>query len=119
MNTAIMKEVWELDIEKSAKIVLLKIVDNTNKVTKIADPSVPCLAVFCGMSERTVQRILRDFRQSGVLVIVHFEKGGRRPREYLIDLEKARKIHGLIDMRSGLWCNFATGDGGGEAGVAG
>jgi hypothetical protein len=119
VSTAIITEVWKLDIEKSAKLVLIKIADKTNEVTGIADPSIPYLAAFCGMSERTVQRILRDFHQSGVLVIVGYEKGGRRPREYLIDLEKARKIHGLIDMRSGLWCNFATGDGGGEAGVAG
>ena len=118
MNTIMMEDVWELDIQKTSKILLLKIADNTNEVTGIADPSIPYLAVFCGMSERTVQRILRDFRQSGVLVVVGHEKGGRRPREYLIDLEKARKIHGVVDVRSGLWCNFATGDGCGEAGVA-
>lgn len=118
MNIAMMEGVWQLNIEKSAKVVLLKIADNTNEINGIADPSIKYLSVFCGMSPRTVQRILRDFRQSGVLVIVGFEKGGRRPREYLIDLKKARKIHGVVDVRSGLWCNFATADGCGEPGVA-
>lgn len=113
-----MTEVWKLDIEKCAKLVLVKIADNANEITGIADPSIPYLAAFCGMSERTVQRSLSDFVKSGVLVIVGHEKGGLRPREYLIDLEKARKIHGLIDVRYGLWCNFATDDGGEEAGMA-
>ena len=99
MSIAIMTEVWKLDIEKIPKFVLVKIADNANEVTGIAYPSVAYLVAFCGMSERTVQRILSDFVKSGVLVIVGYEKGGRRPREYVIDLEKARKIHGVVDWK--------------------
>ena len=99
MSIAIMTEVWKLDIEKIPKFVLVKIADNANEVTGIAYPSVAYLVAFCGMSERTVQRILSDFVKSGVLVIVGYKKGGRRPREYVIDLEKAREIHGVVDWK--------------------
>lgn len=102
MSIAIMTDVWKLDIEKIAKFVLVKIADNANEATGIAYPSVAYLVAFCGMSERTVQRILSDFVKSGVLVIVGYEKGGRRPREYVIDLEKARKIHGVVDWKYAL-----------------
>ena len=102
MSIAIMTEVWKLEIEKIPKFVLVKIADNANEVTGIAYPSVAYLVAFCGMSERTVQRILSDFVKSGVLVIVGYEKGGRRPREYVIDLEKAREIHGVVDWKYAL-----------------
>ncbi len=102
MSIAIMTEVWKLDIEKNPKFVLVKIADNANGVTGIAYPSVAYLVAFCGMSERTIQRILSDFVKSGVLVIVGYEKGGRRPREYVIDLEKARKIYGVVDWQKAL-----------------
>ncbi len=99
MSVAITTEVWKLNIEKISKYVLLKISDNANEVTNIAFPSVAYLAAFCGMSERTVQRVLSDFVKSGVLVVIGHEKGGRRPREYMLDLEKAREIHGVIDWK--------------------
>ncbi len=102
MSIAIMTEVWKLDIEKTSKFVLVKIADNANGDTGIAYPSVAYLVAFCGMSERTIQRILSDFVKSGVLVIVGYEKGGRRPREYVIDLEKARKIYGVVDWQKAL-----------------
>ena len=100
MSQEIEAQVWKLkNIDKLAKFVLVKIADNYNEADEIAWPSVAYLVEHLSMSERAVQRAISDFIKSGVLVVVGNEKGGRGSREYTIDLDRARAIHGVIKKR--------------------
>lgn len=79
------------------KMVLLKIADHADDLGRNAYPSVARIAESCGLSIRSVQRVLREFRQEGTLNVEAEAKGGRgkgQPTVYRIDLARARELHG-------------------------
>ncbi len=116
MSKEIEAQVWKLrDIGNLAKFVLIKIADNCREEDGVAWPSVAYLAEHCQMHERTVQRVIGDFVESGVLVVV--ENGGGRGKStlYVIDMDRARELHGVIEWRRLMRRGARTGNSGGKA----
>ena len=87
MSVHITAPVWHLNLPTNRKMVLLKLADCANQHGANAFPSVDTIARDTGVSRRTVQTILAEFRSSDVLVVERHEKGGRGlSTVYKIDL---------------------------------
>ena len=95
MSVKVMTWVWALDLESYSKFVLLKLADCADDEGGNSYPSVRTVAHICGLSERTVQRILKRFTESGVIEVAANEKGGwRRSRVYRLNRAVAECLHG-------------------------
>lgn len=82
MSVLVMNEAWEHSKQGgNALIVLLKLADNADDERRLAWPSVPHLAKKCRMSERTVQRALRELEAAGE-ISTHREGGRQRDGSY-------------------------------------
>ena len=64
-------KVWRSRIEPTEKLVLLALADCAEHDGSNSFPSVPRLAAECGLSERTVQRVLRALEAKGWIVVEH------------------------------------------------
>ncbi len=96
MSVKVMTWVWDLDLDTYPKFVLLKLGDCADDAGGNAFPSVLTIAHKCGLGERTVQRILKDLTESGVLVVTANKSGGRgKKRVYRLDRETAERLHGV------------------------
>ena len=94
MSVHITGPVWHLNLRTNRKMVLMKLADCANQHGANAFPSVDTISHDTGVSRRTVQAILAEFRASGVLVAERHELGGRGlSTVYMIDLERARALH--------------------------
>ena len=87
-----MGEVWKLDLDHGEQSVLLAMADHADDDGTRCYPSVPFLAWKTGYSESQVRRIMKQLRESGLIVPVANEGGGRgNPVEYHIHLEKGSR----------------------------
>jgi hypothetical protein len=68
---------WDLKLSPAEKLVLLKLADNAHEDGGSARPGVPYLARRTNLSERTVQRCLRELETQGLIEAVADMKGGR------------------------------------------
>ena len=92
MSVRVMSRVWEVDLEHGAQGLLLALADHADDDGRRCYPSVPYLAWKTGYSESQVRRIMKQLRESGLIVPVANENGGRgNPVEYVIHLEKGSK----------------------------
>ena len=92
MSVRVMSGVWEVDLEHGAQGLLLALADHADDDGRRCYPSVPYLAWKTGYSESQVRRIMKQLRESGLIVPVANENGGRgNPVEYVIHLEKGSK----------------------------
>lgn len=73
-----MAAAWKLDMPATKKLALLALADWANDEGGSLYPSIAAIAARCSVSERTVQRILRDLAEDGWLRVVGNENGGRR-----------------------------------------
>lgn len=81
-----MAAAWKLDMPATKKLALLALADWANDGGGSLYPSIAAIAARCSVSERTVQRILRDLAEDGWLGVVGNENGGRRKtRRYQLD----------------------------------
>lgn len=86
MSLALMAAAWRLDMPATKKLALLALADWANDEGGSLYPSIAAIAARCSVSERTVQRILRDLAEDGWLMVVGNENGGRRKtRRYQLD----------------------------------
>ncbi|HRO86700.1 MAG TPA: helix-turn-helix domain-containing protein [Chiayiivirga sp.] len=86
MSIALMAAAWKLDMPATKKLALLALADWANDEGGSLYPSIAAIAARCSVSERTVQRILRDLAEDGWLRVVGNENGGRRKtRRYQLD----------------------------------
>lgn len=93
MSVHVASLVWRLDLPANQKLVAVKLADYANDDGGDIFPGVERLAEECGMSERSIQRYLREFVDSGLLVIVAHAQGGRgRSTEYAYDLERVTEL---------------------------
>jgi hypothetical protein len=70
----------------SRKIVAIKLADVANEDGTSIYPSIATVASEAELSERQVQRIMDEFREAGLLVVVKPGGGRNRPTEYRFDL---------------------------------
>jgi hypothetical protein len=76
----------------SRKIVAIKLADVANEDGTSIYPSIHTVASEAELSERQVQRIIDDFRKSGLLIVVRQGGGRNRPTEYRFDLEAIERL---------------------------
>lgn len=87
MSVKVMGKVFETNLEPPDKILLLALADHAHDDGTKIFPAVARMSVKTSMSERTVQRHLRELVERGLLVIVAHAEGGRgHAVEYAIDL---------------------------------
>ena len=92
MSVRVMSGVWEVDLDHGAQGLLLALADHADDDGRRCYPSVPYLAWKTGYSDSQVRRIMKQLRESGLIVPVANENGGRgNPVEYVIYLEKGSK----------------------------
>ena len=68
MSIEVMTEVWKLDLEHPEQSVLLAMADHADDLGLNCYPSVGRLAWKTGYTERQVQRIMKDLRETGLIV---------------------------------------------------
>lgn len=90
-------QVWELELDRPKKWVLLAMADNAHDDGSKCFPGVRYLAWKTGYSERQVQRIIRGLCSDGLLTPVAYIGGGRgHATEYKINVEKGVKKSSYI-----------------------
>lgn len=87
MSNRVNTLVWNCTLPCTERFVLLKLSDTGDDDGTQVRPSIGRIADDCGLHERTVQRLLRAWVKSGLLIVVA-EGGGRRPTNYRIDLDR-------------------------------
>lgn len=84
-----MTAVWNADLDRTAKYVLLCMADHADDEGKNVRPSLGLLAWKCQYDERQVRRIIRDLEAVGILARANNGTGGRaKTTEYQIVFEK-------------------------------
>ncbi len=76
---------WEQKLPPGSKVILLALADAANEESRCW-PKVKTIAKKCGVSGRTVQRVLRDFEASGLVSVTrrYFPGGGQTSNSYLL-----------------------------------
>jgi Helix-turn-helix domain len=76
MSIKLSSLVWELNLPSSKKFVLLAFADHSND-DGVCFPSVRRVAWKCGISERSVQRMIAEFKARGLIKPLGKTTGGR------------------------------------------
>lgn len=98
MSISLMSEVWEADLPRDQKIVLLAMADHANDDGTKVFPGVERLAKKCGYSERSIRRKIADLKNRGALEAVAYEEGGRgHATEFKIHAENLDKLAYFIE----------------------
>lgn len=97
MSIRLMTQVWELDLPRNEKLVLLALADHAND-DGYCYPSVRRIAWKSGYDRRSIQRILRRLEDAEVLESA-VEGGGRaNPTTYRVVPEKGVKLPPFIPL---------------------
>jgi hypothetical protein len=125
-----MTKVWEHEFPANQQLVMLALADHANDEGSQIFPSIERIAWKTGYSTRSIQRVIRDLQEAGILCVVR--KANRyRPTEYSIDwskaIQKAPYIQGCQDVTpagrgdmddvSGVTSEVSRGDTGVVSGV--
>jgi hypothetical protein len=86
MSVKVMGQIYERELNPVEQLVLLSLGDHAQHDGTGIRPSVALTAWKTGLSERTVQRVVRKMRRRGVLVEAK-PAGRHRPTEYRMRLE--------------------------------
>jgi DNA-binding MarR family transcriptional regulator len=93
-------QVWELDLPNKLQSVLLALADNAHDDGTNCYPGVDYLAWKTGYDRRSVQRLLRQLEERGLIVPVINAEGGRgRELEYRIDISRGVKKRAWSEVR--------------------
>ena len=92
MSIAMKSAVWQLAMPVDQKFLLLKLADCANDQGRIPSQYSGELALMCCISVTLVQKILRDFVETGVLVVEISDTASGRPAAYRLDLTKAAAL---------------------------
>jgi hypothetical protein len=89
MSIKAMHWAWEQRLPPSLKLVLMALADAADDAGQCW-PSLRTLAAKCCVSERTVQRVMKDFERMGLLLVTRrFTADGRQTSNaYRLDLQK-------------------------------
>ena len=92
MSIAMKSVVWQLAMPVDQKILLLKLADCANDQGRIPSQYSGELALMCCISVTLVQKILRDFVETGVLVVEISDSANGRTPVYRLDLTIAAAL---------------------------
>jgi DnaD/phage-associated family protein len=93
MSVRVMGAVWQLDLDATLKIVLLKLADNADDDGDNSWPSVGRIAHECGVAERTVQRSIQNLMKMGLLVMTRpADKARKLPSVYRVVTSAGKKL---------------------------
>lgn len=81
--------VWQIPMPMPTKLVMLKLADNANEDGSNVRPAQTTVARQCGCSVRTVQRVIQELLESGILLEI--PTPGNRPNEYRFDMVAVRQ----------------------------
>jgi hypothetical protein len=102
MSVKVMGLAWYMSgLNSTQKIVLLALADHANDEGKHCYPSVERLARKCSLHERTVRRILSEFREGELIKVVGKAKQ-HRPTEYKINIRMMESLQVRPVIESGL-----------------
>lgn len=115
MSIKLMSKVWDLDVDSTSAILLLRICDfATDEGTRIY-PSIDRLAHETGVSKSTVKRRIREWKSGGVLRCIRpGGRGAHDTSEYCIDLsmfEVRKPLKEGIRLTEGLLRTLISRDG--------
>lgn len=98
LSIKIMSAVWELDLPRDEKIVLLAFADHADD-DGVCWPAVERIALKCGYSERSIQRKLGPLQDRGLLVEMDpaFVGGRGQMRRFRVSPEKGDKLTPLTN----------------------
>ena len=89
MSRAMTSAVWELDLPLDQKFLLLELAFRANDQGGVPWRPPGYLALTCCISVTLVQKILRNFVETGVLVVEIPDTASGRPPAYRLDLTTA------------------------------
>mgnify|MGYP001610093510 CR=1 FL=1 len=92
MSVHITSAVWKLQLDPVSKLILLKFADCANDQGRNAWPAVATVADECGVSERTVQRVLRTLEAAGIISFDDVESRRHSTNTYTITPENGVRI---------------------------
>jgi hypothetical protein len=93
VSVKVMTMVWEIKLGSAArKAVLLKLADCASDSGECIFPSKRTIADATELSTETVKRVLREFREEGVLRVVRWGGPTAGPTRYRMDLGKLRGV---------------------------
>ena len=93
MSGKVTGAVWEMDLPRPVKYLLLALAEHANHEGEQIHPGVELLAWKTGYTGRNVQRMLRELEGSGIIVPEDGHKIGRgRVVHYRIDFDAAPKL---------------------------
>jgi hypothetical protein len=112
MSIELMTLAWKTRLSTSQKMVLLVMCDRANDEGGSLYPSVPYVAKRSSMSERQVQRTLREFEDMRLLRVIANENGGApgKSRHYLLSVPTLRALAATGDTESPASSETRTGD---------
>lgn len=87
MTSQLSAHVWTLKLRPALRELLLALLDHAHDDGSGSRPGVPLLAWKLDISERQVQRLLREAEEKGLIEIT--DRPARRPFEYRVDLSRA------------------------------
>lgn len=110
MSIAIMSQIFKKQLGSSSrKMLAVRLADFADDRGCGIWPSVATLARETDLSERTVQRLLRDFVEEGLLVVVSAASGRPgEPTRYDFDMKALVSLRDAKDTTDG--CHGDTGD---------
>ena len=89
MSVKIMGEVFDTDLPKPLKFLLLAMADHADHDGGNIYPGVALLAIKTSDSERNVRRLIGDLEATGLIKAVAYRQGGHgRATNWRIDLEE-------------------------------
>lgn len=109
MSVRVMADAWGVTLPPVQKLVLLKLADCANDEGRNAFPAVATIAADCGISDRTVQRTLRELEAAG-RIAVERPSADHRPRCYALVIERGDKLTGRHSRQTGVTFTTYRGD---------
>ena len=89
MSVKVMGEVFDTDLPKPLKFLLLAMADHADHDGANVRPGVALLALKTSDSERNVRRLIGDLEATGIIKAVAYRRGGHgRATNWRIDLEE-------------------------------
>jgi len=91
MSSKIMGLVWDLDLPHQLQLILLALADHADHEGENIYPSIGLIAWKTGYDPRSVQRIIQQLLDTGVLLLVGEGKGRGNTNVYRINLAAGKK----------------------------
>ena len=103
MSVKLITQAFGLDVQPNLKLLLVALADIANDEGDNVYPSVAFLVWKTSLSERTVRYMMKQLRESGALIPLEREGGGRRRTVvYRLDLEVLPAQELLSRAKKGL-----------------